>query len=314
MAGKCLPKHSAPFFIKITLKCEDFPVSPLLQSFPNLNQVSTRRSLVVRLRADVLPFACENFRQLCLRGVDAGGYLGSEIHDITPGIEFCGGLDGSGRSASAFAGGRPFDDLSEEELDHGAYAIGMCSGEQHQNGQFGSQFYICGSSVEDGSVQAALLDDDEGHLPVNILQNTTEYIQIERHSSARILILLLSALRFFLDRVIGEVVDGWLVLEMLESLASSKKWLSAQMKNKRGKVTATTQASAPGGRPACPVLIHEAKEIDGVWTAGQSGSGRRSGSGRKGSSFRGSFKQKAVHLESMFAEDKGDGLNGGAKN
>ena len=278
MAGKCEPKHNEPFFLQITLKCADFPLAPLLQSFPDLNQGSTRRKIVVRLRADILPYACENFRLLCTRSVDMGGYIGGEIHDITPGIEFCGGLNSDGRSASAFAG-RPFDDLSEEELDHGAYTIGMRSGDQHKPGQFGSQFYICGSAVEDGSVQAALLDEDAGHL------------------------------------VIGEVVDGWVALEMLESLSSSKKWLSAQMKNKKGKVTVATQASAPGGPPACPVVFHEAAEIEGVWTPDTSGAPRGSTASRKGSSFKGSFNAKthAGPLASIFAADEDDGRNGGAQ-
>ena len=175
------PKHDRPFYMQLDLECHDFPLAPFFNSEAygehrasvnleqqkiNLERMArelrisseprklpwqqqnadrdhrrTTRSLVLKLHADVAPYACENFRLLASRRVEEGGYVGSAIHEIHPTVAVRGGLGhvvgagegnkGSGssapRSASAFAGGALFRDESHGALDHGAYTLSMVS-------------------------------------------------------------------------------------------------------------------------------------------------------------------------------------------
>ena len=152
--------------------------------------------LYLKLYADAAPYACENFLRLLGKPVEEGGYLGSAIHDIKPGVYVKGGKVSAGKkrgtNTSSFAGGRPFENECDEDAErgHGAWSISMVSGNGLKEGLFGSQFSIC--ACDSGSVKAALLDRDEGSL------------------------------------VIGKVVDGQPLFQVLDSLMGSQQWLDIQ--------------------------------------------------------------------------------------
>lgn len=189
---------------------------------------STRHTIVIKLHADVCPYACENFRRLAALPCAEGGFVGGKIDDIKPTIHFnagTGGGKGKPRSKSAF-GGTSFEDESDGELDHHAYAVGMRSGKLLPAGQFGSEWYICGSSCEEGSTAAAMLDQSEGHM------------------------------------VFGKVIEGTVALELLESLMACRRWLNLQAQ--QGNTGAISASTSPGGPPAVPVVIRQATVIP--WT------------------------------------------------
>ena len=186
--------------------------------------------MVIKLRADVCPYACENFRRLCEAPASEGGYVGSSIHEIKPTINFSAGVDVTSKKGKTFSrsafGGTSFEDESDGELDHGSWCVGMASGKLLPSGQFGSEFYIAGSAVEEGSVKAAMMDQSDDHM------------------------------------VIGEVVDGFIVLEMLEGLMASRRWMNLQAQ--AGSTGAISSSTSPGGPPAVPVTIRSAVAI--AWT------------------------------------------------
>lgn len=238
------PKHNEPFYLRMELECADFPAAPLFAQIGDkrakkkkMRPEATTRRLTFRLFGDKFPYACENFRRLCLAPAAEGGYVGSGVHDIRPGIMVLLGRVAAGgkpaRNASAFAG-RPFEADGDEEVDHGRFALGMAS-EALGDGLFGSAFYVTGTACENGTNAAAMLDHDDGHC------------------------------------VIGELVGGHLTIELLESLTASDRWMSASEGNDGQR-----SAASPGGAPAVPVTITSAKALkkfrgSGKWRPSKQG-------------------------------------------
>ena len=226
------PKHTTPFFIQLDIACAAFPTAPLWTQDPQVlkregekGRAKTVRSLFIKMFADNTPYACANFRRLC-----AERYVGTTIHDVKPGISYSGGrIDG--KNKSSFDGGKPFENEGEEDIEHEAYSVSMVSAPTDKRckhklpeGLFGSEFMICGKSVEAGSVKAMMLDQAEGTF------------------------------------VVGKVVDGFLVFDLLESLMASRKWMSLQaQEGNTGSIA--NFASSPGGAPPIPVTIKSAEEV-----------------------------------------------------
>lgn len=237
-AKKFTPQHGTPFYLAIDFECVEFPQAPVFNDgVPEGDDKNkTTRTVVVKLHADEAPFACENFRLLASKSTADGGYLGSVISEIHTSLAITGGLikadadgEGDGRSASAFDG-KFFRDETDGELDHGPFTLSMVSGDPAnggtKKGTFGSMFTFNGSGVEEGSIKASMLDQDEGTF------------------------------------VIGDVVQGFFLFDILDSLMTLKAWKIA-----------SAQAGRRGSRrydnrkPGCPVVFKAAREVpyDPAW-------------------------------------------------
>lgn len=229
------PKHDKDFFMELEFECADFPTAPFWNNDARTKKregadgvAKTVRSVFIKMYGENTPYACENFRRLCNKSVENGGYIGTNIHSVKPGISYNGGRI-AGKNASAF--GKPFPNEGEEDIEHEAYSVSMVSaGNDKQcrhkldEGTFGSEFAIAGKSIESGSVTASLLDQSEGSF------------------------------------VVGKVVEGFLAFELLESLMASRKWMSLQAQSGNTGSIKNFNTS-PGGAPPVPVVLKAAKEV-----------------------------------------------------
>ena len=238
------PKHKRPFHIELTFECGDFPKA---EDAPE--DQGTTCTVVVRLNGDTAPYAADNFRRLCEKPVSEGGYIGSTLSDVTPGVGIMGGVIG-GKNASSF-GGKPFTNEDEEDSDHVKWALTMVSntklkvpGRTLEEGCFGSEFLVY--SGDDGDTQAAMMDADDSFYPI------------------------------------GKVVQGFEMVGLLETLIESEdwKWINNK-KNKSGNFAIC--ADSVGGEPAVPVTLTKATELQNYLppTSKKDKHGRRRGRKRR---------------------------------
>jgi cyclophilin family peptidyl-prolyl cis-trans isomerase len=228
------PKHAKPFHMALTFECADFPEA---DSAPR--DQGTTCKVVVRLFGDKAPYAADNFRRLCEKPTSEGGYLGSPLTDVTPGLGVSGGLINE-KNVSSFDG-KPFTNEDEEDTDHGKWTLSMVSstklktaGRSLPEGCFGSEFLIY--SGDDGDTAAAMMDDDES---------------------------------FY---AIGKIVEGTEMVRMLDDLTLGKKWSKVRFLNMNkdhsdtdgevANVTADNGACDTAcGAPGVPVTLSAAEEL-----------------------------------------------------
>ena len=167
LAAQCgiAPKHAAPFYVYLDVAIDGQPAG----------------RIVVKLRGDVCPLTCENFRLLCTGERDGTrGLAGTEFHVVDPSHVVRAGLHAATPQriardkqrtsklpppCSAFDG-RLFGEEAPGEIDH-EYGTFAMRGKGDKAGTFGSEFYIFLGDAD--TAAAAQLDEEANVQPFGVL-------------------------------------------------------------------------------------------------------------------------------------------------